>query len=148
MSVATRQERRNPRWSTRIPVRYQVFDGREGGINIGRLHSGRARDIGSQGLFLQCAQLQSGTRLHIFFELPETCGGCVEVFGEVVHERARLDAMGYEVPGVGVKIGHIADRDRTRLQAYLDERTAIDAAVLSASQVRLRALSRQRQQLA
>jgi hypothetical protein len=142
MSAETKQERRTHRWSTRLPVRYQVFDGRAGRLNIGRISTARARDISSKGLFLSDASLPSGTRLHIFFELPETWGACIEAFGEVVHERARLDAMGFEVAGVGVRLLQMHEHDRVRLEKYLEERQMIDAAVLSAMQVRLRAQKR------
>ncbi len=142
MSAETKQERRRHRWSTRMPVRYQVFDARTGGLNIGRISSARARDISAQGLFLSDVHLPSGTRLHIFFELPETWGSCIEAFGEVVHDRARLDALGFEVAGVGVRLQQMPEHDRQRLEKYLEERQLIDAAVLSAYQVRLRAQKR------
>ena len=141
MSAATKQERRFHRWSTRIPVRFEVW----GQLAEERFGSGRARDIGAGGLFLQGTQLPAGARIHLYFELPEMWGGCVEAFGQVVHGHARLDPMGYEIPGVGVRIIRMSERDRVRLDHYLAERTRIDAAVLSATQVRLRALSRQQQ---
>jgi hypothetical protein len=143
MSAATKQERRFQRWSTRIPVRFEIWGAKR--LDFERFGRARARDIGAGGLFLQGAQLERHTRIHFFFELPETWGGCVEAFGEVVHGRAHLDTMGFEIPGVGVRILRMPERDRARLDAYLRERSRIDAAVLSASQVRLRALSKQRQ---
>lgn len=138
----TSSERRAPRWSTRIPVRYHVFDARSGQLELGRLEGARARDIGSKGLFLQQVELPVGTRIHFFFELPETAGGCIEAFGEVVHGRPRLDAMGHEVPGAGVRFLRLSTRDRARLDQYLNERKMIDAAYLSAHAVRVRAEAR------
>ena len=132
-------ERRAPRWSTRLPVRYQVFDARSGQLTLGRLASARARDIGPNGLFLAQVELPESTPLHFFFELPETWGGCIEAFGRVVHTRPRLDATGHEVAGVGVRLLRMAPRDRARLDHYLAERRSIDAAYLSAGEVRARA---------
>lgn len=142
----TQVERRTPRWDTRIPVRYQVFELRTGRLELGRLDAARARDIGEHGLFLSGAEAAPGTRLHFFFELPESCGGCIEAFGIVVHAQPRVDplAPGRQVAGVGVRLLHLSSRDRARLDRYLAERRAIDAACLSAAAVRLRAESRVR----
>lgn len=140
-------DRRRPRWSTRLPVRYQVFDGRSGTLELGSLTAARARDLGERGMFLQQVALPVGTRLHLFFELPESWGGCVEAFGEVVHARPRLDVMGNEIAGVGVRFSWMSAHDRARLEAYLRERRSIDAACLSAAEVRRRAEERRRGRL-
>src|SRR3954447_14597252 len=87
MTTSSPTARRAPRWSTRLPVRYQVFDARSGQLNVGRLATARARDIGPNGLFLSQVELPPGTPLRFFFELPETWGGCIEAFGRVVHGR-------------------------------------------------------------
>ena len=92
-------DRRTARWSARIPVRYQVFDGRSGRLELGRLDGARAYDIGENGLFLLRVNALPGTRLHFFFELPESAGGLVEAFGVVVHQRPRLDVTGHDIPG-------------------------------------------------
>jgi hypothetical protein len=142
--ISTSDGRRAPRWSARIAVRYQVFEPQDGELSLGELDAARARDIGSDGLFLSGVDQPLGTRLHFFFELPESRGGCIEAFGEVVHAGPRLDATGFEIPGVGVRILRISPRNRARLERYLDERQAIDAACLSAAQVRVRAERRLR----
>ena len=131
--------RRAPRWGTRIPVRFHVFDGRTGRLQMTGLDSARAYDIGEQGLFLSRVDLPVGTRLHFFFELPESWGGLVEAFGEVVHTQPRLDTTGFETPGAGVRLLRMSPRDRARLDRYLAERRMIDAAYLSAAEVRRRA---------
>jgi hypothetical protein len=132
-------ERRAPRWSTRLSARYGIFDGRDGRLTLGRLDATRACDLGARGLFLAHVELPVGTRLHVFFALPETSSGCVELFGEVVHTRPRLDSMGHEVRGVGVRIRRISPRDRARLDAYLAERRTIAEARRRAGDVRARA---------
>jgi len=137
--METIADRRQPRWGTRLPVRYHVFDGRTGRLEITRLHTSRAYDIGEQGLFLARVDAPIGTRLHFFFELPEVWGGLVEAFGEIVHLQPRLDATGFETPGAGVRLLRMSPRDRARLDRYLAERRRIDAAYLSAAEVRRRA---------
>jgi hypothetical protein len=141
-SLAYSPERRGPRFTARIPVRYQVFDLREGHLEVSSLAPALARDIGSNGLFLQLVSLPVGTRVHFFFELPESYGGCVEAWGEVVHTHARPDFLGNLLGGVGVRVQSISSRDRMRLDQYLAERQKIDNARRSAHQVRLRAEAR------
>src|SRR6185503_11417823 len=68
--ISTSDGRRAPRWSARIPVRYQVFEPQDGELSLGQLDAARARDIGSDGLFLAGVDQPLGTRLHFFFELP------------------------------------------------------------------------------
>ncbi|MGZ3442439.1 MAG: hypothetical protein ACXVDD_23120, partial [Polyangia bacterium] len=99
----------------------------------------RAYDIGENGLFRSRVSVPVGTRLHFFFELPESWGGLIEAFGEVVHSQPRFDTTGFETPGVGVRLLRMTPRDRARLDQYLAERRLIDAAYLSAAEVRRRA---------
>jgi hypothetical protein len=137
--METIADRRAPRWGTRIPVRYHVFDGRTGRLQMTNLEAARAYDIGENGLFLSRVDAPIGTRIHFFFELPESWGGLVEAYGEVVHDRPRLDTTGFETQGVGVRMLRMSPRDRGRLDRYLAERRLIDAAYLSAAEVRRRA---------
>jgi len=137
--IPVENDRREPRWSSRIPVRYHVFDNSSGRLELGRLDLSRAYDIGPRGLLLARVEAPVGTRLHFFFELPESWGNVIEAFGVVVHNQARVDPLGYSVPGSGVRLLHISPRDRQRLDRYLAERRAIDAAMLSAAAVRARA---------
>jgi hypothetical protein len=130
-------ERRLPRFTTRLPVRYQIFDGRGGELRLGRLDGARTRDLGSDGLFLAYVDLPVGTRLHFYCELPER--GCFEAFGVVSHQRARLDAWAGETPGVGVRFTRLSPHARARLDQWLDERRAVDEASLKAALDRARA---------
>jgi hypothetical protein len=132
-------DRRQHRWGTRIPVRYHVFDGRSGRLELGQLDGARAYDISERGLFLSRVDAPIGTRLHLFFELPESWGGLVEAFGEVMHRQPRLDTCGFTTAGAGVRVLRMSPRDRARLDRYLAERRLIDAACLSAAEVRRRA---------
>jgi len=137
LSIARMNERRLPRYSTRLPVRYQIFDARGGELELGRLDGARTRDLGADGLFLAYVDLPIGTRLHFYFELPER--GCVEAFGVVTHETPRLDAWGAETPGVGVRFTRLSPHARARLDQWLDERRALDQAALNAALGRARA---------
>jgi hypothetical protein len=107
-----------------------VFDTSSGTLELGRLDTARAHDIADKGLFVSGIFADPGMRLHFFFELPETSGGCIEAFGVVVHTRRS---------GVGVRFSHLSRRDRLRLDRYLAERKAIEHAYLSAARVRARA---------
>ncbi len=130
-------ERRQPRFGTRLPIRYQVFDREGDELSLGRLEAGRTRDVGRDGLFLAHCELPVGTRLHFYFELPER--GCVEAFGVVVHERPRLDAFGAETEGVGVRFTRVSPHARARLDRFVDERRALDEAAMRAALARARA---------
>jgi len=141
-SLAYSPERRGPRFTARIAVRYQVFDLREGHLDLSNLRPALARDIGPNGIFLQSVNEPIGTRLHFFFELPESCGGCVEAWGEIVHAHAQRDFLGNPLTGVGVRVHSMSSRDRQRLDQYLVERQKIDTARSRAHQVRLRAEAR------
>ena len=122
-------ERRRPRYSARMPVRYHVWDTRGRRIELGSLVPAKACDIGENGLFLAGAALPAGARLHFFLGLPDG-SGCVEGFGQVVHTTPS---------GVGVRLLRMAAGDRVRLDRYLQERRVIETAWLIGEDVRRRA---------
>src|SRR5207245_431610 len=95
-----------------------------------------ARDFGRDGLFLAGVDLPRGTHLHFYFGFS---GGCIEAFGEVVHDRPRLESSGIERQGVGVRLTVLAPRERERLDRFLAERREADEAALRAALVRVRA---------
>ena len=125
-------DRRRPRYSTRMLVRYHVWTSQGGQLELGELSAARAADLGANGLFLDGVQLPAGTRLHFFLSLPDG-SGCVEGFGRVMHATRS---------GVGIRLQRMSARDRARLDGYLDERRAIEAAWLTGEDVRRRAEAR------
>ncbi len=121
---------RSPRFLCHLPVRYHVFDASSGELELGPVHATYAQDIGESGLFLALAKLKPGAQIHFFVEFPAGLGGCVEAFGRVTHARPE---------GVGVRIVRLARGERRTVDAYLTERSAIEAAVVSAARARFEA---------
>jgi hypothetical protein len=138
-------ERREPRFSTRVRVRYQLFEGRGSGLNLGKIVEANARNLGKNGLFLGGVSLPRGTQLHFYFGMHDTS---IEAFGQVVHDGPRLEASGIERQGVGVRLTFLSPRDRMRLDRFLNDRREADELALRAALVRVRAERVRRQQLA
>jgi hypothetical protein len=129
-------ERRQQRYSTRVLVRYHVFDAKAGELNVGQIVATQARDFSRSGLFLAGVDLPTGTRLHFYFDLPS---GCVEAFGEVVHDHPRWETLGGEREGCGIRLLSLPAGDRARLDRFLQERREADLAAANGALVRVRA---------
>ena len=129
-------ERRLPRFSTRLPIAFHVFEARRGALEVGALARATTRDVGPNGCFLAHVTLAPGTRVHFYLALPD---GCVEGFGVITHEHPRFDAFCGETPGVGVRFTRLSHAARARIDRFVDERRAVDRAAMRAALDRARA---------
>jgi hypothetical protein len=110
-------ERKLPRIATRQLVRYHVLEVDGTKLEMARIGTTLASNLSSAGTFLSHAQLTPGVHVHFYFELPS---GYIEVVGKVVHNQHRIDATGVARPGSGVRFIRMNDRDRQRLESYVN----------------------------
>ena len=117
-AVTNRKQQRVP---TKQVVRYHVYEVAGRRLEVQGLGTTLASDISSSGMFLSHASLTPGTSIHFYFELPT---GYIEAVGKVVHNQQRIDASGVARPGAGVRFIRMSASDLSRLESYLDGRSA------------------------